>query len=274
MSISCQQSRHDSEKQWQRSHGTTVTLPAWLFVILAAARAVGGARAAAGAGRALVPAPQGEPRHPRDQHAAQRRAAAVQADAAPGADRPPVPRPEGAGGHRAASAARRGCPATSCAARVDRYAREIVPAFNAYLYFRVGYWLGKALAKLLYRVRLGYTDTRGAGGGQPEIDHRVRDEPPQQHGLRAGGVSRRRARGAVLRGGRVGADLAAAAADPLDGRLFRAAQLRRSALPHGARSATCRWRSRRACRRRCIPRAGCRWTAGCARPGSGCSTTC
>jgi glycerol-3-phosphate O-acyltransferase len=27
--------------------------------------------------------------------------------------------------------------------QVQRYAREIVPAFNAYVYFRVGYWLGK-----------------------------------------------------------------------------------------------------------------------------------
>ena len=42
--------------------------------------------------------------------------------------------------------------------RVDRYAREIVPAFNAYLYFRVGYWLAKSVARFLYRVRLGYTD--------------------------------------------------------------------------------------------------------------------
>jgi glycerol-3-phosphate O-acyltransferase len=41
---------------------------------------------------------------------------------------------------------------------VSRYAREIVPAFNAYLYFRVGYWLSKNFARLLYRVRLGYTD--------------------------------------------------------------------------------------------------------------------
>jgi len=42
--------------------------------------------------------------------------------------------------------------------RVERYARETVPAFNAYLYFRIGYWLGKHLAQLLYRVRLGYVD--------------------------------------------------------------------------------------------------------------------
>jgi glycerol-3-phosphate O-acyltransferase len=30
--------------------------------------------------------------------------------------------------------------------QVERYAREIVPAFNAYLYFRVGYWLGRKRA--------------------------------------------------------------------------------------------------------------------------------
>ncbi|HZE59634.1 MAG TPA: 1-acyl-sn-glycerol-3-phosphate acyltransferase, partial [Burkholderiales bacterium] len=45
--------------------------------------------------------------------------------------------------------------------RVERYAREIVPAFNAYLYFRLGYWLGRALARTLYRVRLGYIDADG-----------------------------------------------------------------------------------------------------------------
>ena len=53
----------------------------------------------------------------------------------------------------------KGLPRKAVAARVDRCAREIVPAFNAYLYFRIGYWLARALAKLLYRVRLGYTDT-------------------------------------------------------------------------------------------------------------------
>jgi glycerol-3-phosphate O-acyltransferase len=41
---------------------------------------------------------------------------------------------------------------------VERYAREIVPAFNAYLYFRVGYWAGRRVAQFLYRVRLGYVD--------------------------------------------------------------------------------------------------------------------
>ena len=46
-------------------------------------------------------------------------------------------------------------------AEVQRYAREIVPAFNAYMYFRVGYWIGKKLSQSLYRVRIGYTDDAG-----------------------------------------------------------------------------------------------------------------
>ena len=45
--------------------------------------------------------------------------------------------------------------------RVERYAREIVPAFNAYLYFRIGYWLGRTIARALYRVRLGFIDSEG-----------------------------------------------------------------------------------------------------------------
>jgi glycerol-3-phosphate O-acyltransferase len=49
-------------------------------------------------------------------------------------------------------------------ARVHRYAREIVPAFNAYLYFRIGYWAARRLARFLYRVRLGYSDEAGLAG--------------------------------------------------------------------------------------------------------------
>jgi glycerol-3-phosphate O-acyltransferase len=45
--------------------------------------------------------------------------------------------------------------------QVQRYAREIVPAFNAYVYFRFGYWVGKTLSRFLYRVRIGYTDDAG-----------------------------------------------------------------------------------------------------------------
>ena len=35
------------------------------------------------------------------------------------------------------------------------YAKEIVPSFNAYFYFRIGYWIAKKIARLLYRVRVG-----------------------------------------------------------------------------------------------------------------------
>lgn len=52
--------------------------------------------------------------------------------------------------------------------RVNHYAREIVPAFNAYLYFRVGYWLSKLVAKSLYRVRLGYLDEAGLAAVDPK----------------------------------------------------------------------------------------------------------
>jgi len=42
--------------------------------------------------------------------------------------------------------------------RVRRYAKEIVPSFNAYLYFRVVYRVARAVARLLYRVRLGRSE--------------------------------------------------------------------------------------------------------------------
>ena len=51
-----------------------------------------------------------------------------------------------------------GVPREAVMMEVRRFAREIVPAFNAYLYFRVGYWLAKRIARALYRVRLGYAD--------------------------------------------------------------------------------------------------------------------
>jgi glycerol-3-phosphate O-acyltransferase len=56
---------------------------------------------------------------------------------------------------------KRGEPFAAVLKRVERYAREIVPAFNAYLYFRVGYWIGRSIARSLYRVRLGSIDADG-----------------------------------------------------------------------------------------------------------------
>jgi glycerol-3-phosphate O-acyltransferase len=58
-------------------------------------------------------------------------------------------------------AAERGVPREVAVDIAARYAREIVPAFNAYLYFRLGYWLGKTVSRSLYRVRIGFTDDAG-----------------------------------------------------------------------------------------------------------------
>ena len=58
-------------------------------------------------------------------------------------------------------ASERGMPRAVVAHIVERYAREIVPAFNAYFYFRLGYWIGKTLSRSLYRVRIGFTDDAG-----------------------------------------------------------------------------------------------------------------
>ncbi len=51
--------------------------------------------------------------------------------------------------------------------KAQKYAEEIVPAFNAYIYFRVGYWLAKKIARLIYRVRVGFYDKNKIS----EIDH-------------------------------------------------------------------------------------------------------
>ena len=58
-----------------------------------------------------------------------------------------------------AHAARQRVPIAKALEAVEHYAREIVPAFNAYLYFRIGYWIGRKVAQGLYRVRLGFVDT-------------------------------------------------------------------------------------------------------------------
>jgi glycerol-3-phosphate O-acyltransferase len=54
-----------------------------------------------------------------------------------------------------------GMPREVVMAKVERYAEEIVPAFNAYLYFRLGYAIARRVARMLYRVRLGYSDEAG-----------------------------------------------------------------------------------------------------------------
>jgi len=48
------------------------------------------------------------------------------------------------------------------------YAREIVPSFNAYLYFRIGYWVAKKVARILYRVRVGLVKEQHYASIDPE----------------------------------------------------------------------------------------------------------
>ena len=62
--------------------------------------------------------------------------------------------------------------------RIAIYAKEIVPQFNAYLYFRLGYGIARWFVRLLYRVRLGYSDEEGLAALDPNstvvflINHR------------------------------------------------------------------------------------------------------
>ncbi len=62
--------------------------------------------------------------------------------------------------------------------RIETYAREIVPQFNAYLYFRIGYGVARWVGRSLYRVRLGYSDEAGLAALDPNatvvflINHR------------------------------------------------------------------------------------------------------
>lgn len=71
-----------------------------------------------------------------------------------------------------------GMPAEVATDMAGRYAREIVPAFNAYAYFRVGTRIARWLATALYRVRLGYMDAGALQGVDPDstvifvINHR------------------------------------------------------------------------------------------------------
>jgi glycerol-3-phosphate O-acyltransferase len=58
-------------------------------------------------------------------------------------------------------------PRKEALSRADQFAREIVPSFNAYAYFRWGYRLAKYYARWLYRVRLGYTDSAALAAINP-----------------------------------------------------------------------------------------------------------
>ena len=61
-----------------------------------------------------------------------------------------------------------GIPKRKLRRRVEKYAREIVPSFNAYAYFSIGNYLARRTAQLLYRVRLGYSDEEGLAKVDPK----------------------------------------------------------------------------------------------------------
>lgn len=61
-----------------------------------------------------------------------------------------------------------GEPRAAVQARVARYAGEIVPAFKPYAYFQVGYRIARTVARLLYRVRIGYQDDEGLSRVDPK----------------------------------------------------------------------------------------------------------
>jgi glycerol-3-phosphate O-acyltransferase len=67
-----------------------------------------------------------------------------------------------------AHAAAVGEPYSVTMARVQTYAKEIVPSFNAYAYFKVGAKAARWLSTLLYRVRLGYADDEALGRINPD----------------------------------------------------------------------------------------------------------
>jgi glycerol-3-phosphate O-acyltransferase len=67
-----------------------------------------------------------------------------------------------------ASARERQMPREVVLADIERYAREIVPAFNAYFYFRLGTLISRRVARLLYRVRLAASDQAALATVPPE----------------------------------------------------------------------------------------------------------
>ena len=61
-----------------------------------------------------------------------------------------------------------GVPRDALIRRAERHAREIVPSFNAWAYFRIGYHLARRIVQLLYRVRLGYSDDEALSSIEPD----------------------------------------------------------------------------------------------------------
>ncbi|MEE9587623.1 MAG: 1-acyl-sn-glycerol-3-phosphate acyltransferase [Hyphomicrobiaceae bacterium] len=78
----------------------------------------------------------------------------------------------------AIAADERGVPREGVMAEVLTYAREIVPAFNAFFYFRIGYRLARWFLRSIYHVRLGFAHEGALAAVPPDtsvvffINHR------------------------------------------------------------------------------------------------------
>ena len=57
-----------------------------------------------------------------------------------------------------AEASDAGVPPDVLQSRVHAYASEIVPAFNVFIYFRIGYWLARWFSRFVYRVHVAAID--------------------------------------------------------------------------------------------------------------------
>jgi len=60
-----------------------------------------------------------------------------------------------------------GVPGEVAMEKVRRYAREIVPAFSAYAYFRVGTRIARWISQMLYRVRIGVRNDEALAAVDP-----------------------------------------------------------------------------------------------------------
>jgi len=155
---------------------------------------------------------------------------------------------------RQQDAARSGARRKCCATRA-----KIVPAFNAYIYFRIGYWLAEGLARLLYRVRVGFADNERLAKIDPEatvvfvMNHRSNMDYVLAAFLAAEQTASPTRR-------RVGAHLAAATTGARHGRVLRAAATQEP-LYRRVLERYVQWRRRKACVRRCSRRAACTATA-------------
>ena len=66
------------------------------------------------------------------------------------------------------TALEKGMPTSVAQDKARKYANEIAPAFNAYMYFRIGYWISKKLARLMYRMRVGFFDNNELSKVDPD----------------------------------------------------------------------------------------------------------